>query len=100
MYPMWHMEILLSRIAQYGNEKNKDILKCLMDGYEAKLNYKSCFGYGFRTNFFARSQVIAKIDKTFIEELPDKELNPVVSSGIIDEQTLNYLDEFSYKLIK
>jgi len=95
-----NLEILLSQIAQYDTENCKEILKCLVYGYEEKLKYKNYFGYGFVTNFYSRAQVIRKMDNTFIDALPDKELNPIISSGRSDEKTFSLIDEISYKLIK
>ena len=100
MISVTNLEILLSQIVQHDYESRKEILKCLVNGYEEKLNYKNYFGYGFLTNCFSRAKVIEKMDKAFINKLPGKELNPVISSGIVDDKTFNIINELSYELIK
>jgi len=93
------VEVLLTRIDD--KEIIKKILQSLVSGYEAKLNYADYFqGSGFQANFFARANIIAKIDKSSIELLPDKDKNAVLFSGFIDTETLKVLDELSYQLIK
>jgi hypothetical protein len=98
------LEILLTRIDGQDNEDKeilKKILQSLVFGYERKRNYEDYFqGLGFRTNFYSRANIIAKIDKLSIELLPYKDKNTVLFSGYVDAETMRVLDELSYQLIK
>ena len=98
------LEGLLSRVERqdHGGENLKEVLQALVAGYEEKLKYIDYFkGFGLRTNFYAKSQVIAKMDPSFVEQLLHKENNAALHSGMItDEQTVNVIDELSYQLIK
>jgi len=59
------LEVLMSRIVLQdgeGKESAKEILQNLVTGYQEKWKYSDYFnGIGFRTNFFARGYMIAKI---------------------------------------
>ena len=98
------LELLLSRIDNNGSEDKKvlkEVLQNLVTGYEKRFNYHDYFKGGFKSNFFARANIIAKIDSAFIDSLPNKELNFVFNSGwVYDEETLRIIDQFSYRLIK
>ena len=100
MISVTNLEILLSQIVQHDSKYSKEILQCLVFGYEEKLKYTNYFGYGFQTNCFSRVQVIAKMDKNFVDRLPGKGLNPVMSSGFADNQTFDVVNKLSYQLIK
>ena len=98
------LEGLLSRIELQNQDKEnqKEVLQALVAGYEGKLKYPDYFkGFGFRTNFYTRAHVIAKMEPSFVERLPHKEKNAALFSGMVaDEQTINVIDELSYQLIK
>jgi hypothetical protein len=96
------LEGLLSRIEHKDNaEAYKVVLLSFVAGYEAKWEYKDFFkGFGAQTNFFARANVIAKMDKSFVGQLPQKSNNEALYSGMCDEQSVTIIDELSYKLIK
>jgi hypothetical protein len=98
------LEILLSRIEWAdNNEKNihKEILQNLVFGYEGKCKYSDYFkGFGFKTNFYSRGHVIAKLDKLSIGLLPRKDKNSILLSGMADGQSVNMIDSLSYQLIK
>jgi len=96
------LEVLLSRY-QSHNEETKDeyeeIVKNLVDGYKKKVIYAEKFkGFGFQTNLFSRAHVISIINKQILEELPLKDWNSVFFSGMADAETINKIDEFSYKI--
>ena len=94
------LEGLLSRIEE--KETSKEVLQALVAGYEGKLDYVDHFqGFGFQTNFFSRAHVIAKMDQSFVERLPQKTNNAALYSGMIsDEQTVNIINELSYQINK
>jgi len=98
------LEGLLSRIElQNRNKENlKEVLQTLVTGYEGKLNYVEYFmGFGLQTNFYSRAHVIAKMEPSFVEQLPHREKNAALYSGMVaDEQTVSVIDELSYQLIK
>ena len=99
------MEALLSRIERQdseGNDNLKEVLQCLVAGYEEKLKYADYFkGSGFKNNFYSRAHIIAKMDSSFVERLPKKEYNAVLYSGrVADEYTIDVINELSYTLIK
>lgn len=95
------LEALLSRIEQQNNEGNKNLLQILVTGYVEKLNYQDYFnGLGFRTNFYSRAQIILKMNPSLVDQFPQKEKNIALSSGMVDEQTFNIINELSYQLIK
>jgi hypothetical protein len=98
------LEVLLSRIEWPNSteeEVQKEILQNLVSGYERKCKYADYFkGFGLQTNFYSRSHVILKLDKSSIELLPQKNENTTLFSGMADEQSANVIDNLSYKLIK
>ena len=98
------LEVLLSRVEwQENDEKDslKGILQNLVAGYEEKLKFADDFkGFGFQTNFYSRSHVITKMNKSTVERLPQKEKNFTLVSGMADEQSINVINEMSYQLIK
>jgi len=98
------LEGLLSRIEQHdkGDNNLTEVLRALVLGYEEKMNYAEHFKrFGFQTNFYSRAHVISKMEKLFIEQLPQRKNNSALYSGrITDEQTINLIDELSYQLIK
>jgi len=98
------LEVLLSRIEWQDSEvkeSSKEVLHSLVVGYEEKCKYADYFkGFGFQTNFYSRANVISKIDKLFIDRLPQKEKNATLSSGMVDEQSIQIINELSYQLIK
>jgi len=99
------LEALLSRIERKNDEEKdnlKEVLRCLVAGYEAKLKYVDYFKvFGFQTNFYSRAHIIAKMDRSFVERLPNKEKNAALHSGRVrDEHTVYVIDELSYQLIK
>ena len=98
------MEVLLSRLEWQDSEDKqvpKEVLQSLVDGLEGKLPYIKYFHGLFQTNFYARAHIISKIDETFIERLPHKDNNIVLSTGFVpDEQTFNLINELSYQLIE
>jgi len=99
------MECLLSRIERHEDEEKdnlKEVLRCLISGYEVKLKYPKYFkGSGFQSNFFSRAHIIAKMDRSFVDRLPNKEKNAALHSGRVrDEHTVYVIDELSYQLIK
>ena len=88
------LEVLLSRVEMH-KDSQKEILKSLVAGYEAKFRYVDYFkGLGFKTNLYSRGHVILKIDKSSI----DSE-NSILFSGMGDEQSVNIIDRLSYQLI-
>ena len=94
------LEVLLSQISE-DKDCSKKILQSLVAGYEGKLKYADYFkGFGFRMNFYSRSHIIAKMDSSFVEQLSQKERNIAFFSGMVDEQTINLINEFSNQLIK
>ena len=95
------LECLLGRIEHQGNNL-KDVLHSLVAGYEEKIKYPDYFmGRGFQTNFFSRAHIIAKMEPSFVERLPQKEKNNAMYSGMVsDEQTVELINELSYQLIK
>ena len=98
------LEILLSRIDRQDNDEKdslKEILQSLVTGYEEKLKYADYFkGSGFQANFYSRSHVISKMNKSAFEQLPQNEKNSVLFSGMTDEQSINAINELSYQLIR
>ena len=95
------LEALLSRVTQHENSSYKEILQCLVDGYERKWEYADDFsGLGFSTNFFARANVMTKMDPQFVSQLPGNDKNSVFYSGWTDEQTIGIINELSYQLMK
>ena len=95
------LEALLSQATKHDIGSHKEILQCLVDGYEAKLKYIDYFmGFGFRTNCFSRAHVITSMDKLFIDRLPEKELNLSLYSGMTDKITIDIINELSYQLIR
>jgi len=97
------LEVLLSRIERRNDSTDnlKEILQCLVAGYEAKCKYPDYFkGTGFRINFFARGHVISKMDQSLIKRLPQKENSAVLFSGRADEASIVVIDELSYQIIK
>jgi len=96
------LEALLSKVKEQNNNgtRFKEILKELVVGYEGKLKRPDDFaGIGFRSNFFSRVKVILTMDPTFVLQLPEKERNSALS-GLPDEQSINVIDEWSFRLIK
>jgi len=97
------LEVLLSQSVlknETANENSKEILHSLLVGYEEKLKYSDFFkGVGFRSNVYARIQVIYEIYKNK-EAFPLSVNNLAKLSGMIDEQSLRMIDELSYQLIK
>jgi len=96
-------EILLTRVEMNGYEREeglKIILRALVAGYEERLKYPETWGSTFYTNSFARAKIIAKIDPSFVELLWLEERNPVFIGGHTVYDTLQILNEMSYKLIK
>ena len=99
------LEVFLSRIEwdeKEGKESLNAVLQSLVAGFEAKANCADEFkGSGFRTNFYARANVISKMDSSFVDHLFRKEKNSAFSSGwITDEETVGLINEWSYRLIK
>ena len=98
------LEVLLGRLVwqeREGKESPKDVMRALVAGYEAKLKYAEDFkGTGFITNFYSRTHVISKMEKSFVEQLPQKQDNSAFYSGMVDEQSIKVIDELSYQLIK
>jgi hypothetical protein len=98
------LEVLLSRIeCPESTEKDvqREILQNLVSGYEGKCRYADYFkGFGLQTNFYSRSHVILKLDKSSVESLPQKGKNTSLFSGMADEQSVNVIDNLSYQLIK
>ena len=97
------LEFLLSRLEGQNNEGTgfKEILKALVTGYEGKLRYSNDFiGTGFESNFFSRARVISKMDPSFVNQLRGKDKDDALYSGMVDEGTINTIDEWSYRLIK
>ena len=99
------MEVFLSRIEvdeKEGKESLKEALQTLVAGFEAKVNDADEFkGFGFQTNFFARTNVISKMDPSFVDRLSQKEKSSALSTGqIIDEETVGLINEWSYRLIR
>ena len=97
-------EILLSRIEWKNSdekEESKEVLQSLVAGFEGKMKYPDCFRGLFQTNFYARAHVLSKMDKTFVDRLPQKDENIVLQTGMVtDEQTFHLINELSYSLIK
>jgi hypothetical protein len=76
-------------------------LQNLVAGYEGKCRYADYFkGFGLQTNFYSKSHVISKLDKPSVGLLPGKEKNPILRSGMADEQSVKIIDDLSYQLIK
>jgi hypothetical protein len=98
------LEVLLSRIERADSTEEdvlRVILQNLVSGYEGKCRYADYFkGFGLQTNFYSRSHVILKLDKSSVELLPQKNRNTTLFSGMADEQSVNVIDNLSYQLIK
>ena len=98
------LEVLISRIDwqnSEGKESSKEVLRTLVTGYEEKCKYPEWFrGTGFITNSFARAHIISKMEPTFVERLPQKGNSNALYSGMVDQQEINLINEFSYQLIK
>jgi len=97
------LEALFSRVQEQNNEGTgfKEILKDLVAGYEGKLRYADYFkGTGFQFNFFSRAWVISKMDPEFISQLHGKDKDNVLYSGMLDERSINIINDWSYRLIK
>ena len=103
LYFISNVEVLLARIGQDNDEKEscKNILQVLVVGYKEKLNYTDYFaGTGFRTNLYSRATVLSKMDTSWVERLPQRENNPALFTGRVNEQTVRIIDELSYRLIE
>jgi hypothetical protein len=78
----------------------KGLLKQLMIGYEIKRKHKETFGgIGYRTSFYARAHALIDM-KADIKNLPHRKRNSAFTSGYVDEQSAQILDELSNDLIK
>ena len=86
---VYSLEGLLSRI---DNIKYVKIaLKALVDGYEKQYNYYQVFNSSnFEKNFFAREHVISKMCEKFNTQ----------SYFQLTQETMDYINELSYQLIK
>ena len=97
------LEALLSRyVSQNGEiESYREILQCLVAGYEKKLMYPDYSpGLWDRINFYARIHMILKISPQSIEKIPNGINNPIFSPHLNDKNTMDIINELSYQLIK
>ena len=97
------LEFLFSRVQEQNNEGTgfKEILKALVASYEGKFSrYNDFIGIGFESNFLSRAQVISKMDPVFVSQLPEKNKDNVLYTGRANEQTINIINDWSYRLIK
>jgi len=95
------LEVLLygySQKVEAPIESYEKLLLYLTVGYEKKLKYVNYFqGSGFTSNFFARANIIIKIDATLSEIFDGKS---VLFSGIVNADLIDTIDNLSYNLIK
>ena len=99
------LEALLSRYqSQYpANEDNREILQHLVDGYEKQVAHaENLFNknIAFRTNYFARAKVIARMSEQNDEELALQEDDAAMLTGMVDESAVGVINEMSYRLIR
>jgi len=104
-----YTEILLANNYPQDNINYKKVLQSLLAGYEAyrKYNYIAPDGYvDSATNYFARANIIIRINPQSIDMFPNKENNKVFSNGSISlpyegaiEETRDIINKLSYQLI-
>jgi len=99
---VWMVEILLSRYQSHDNSTGnyKQILKCLVDGYEKQSKYDYFNGPGCCYQYYSRIRTILKINPQSIEIIPGGYNNRVFSPHFPDKETADIINELSYKLIK
>ena len=96
------LEALLSRYQSNDDTVNdyREILQCLVFGYEKQSMFEDFTNYysSQRYNFYARLQMILKIDlQSTLEKIP----NPYKYGGrFFDMEAMDFINELSYQLIK
>ena len=97
-------ELLLSRCiirADKNREGYREIMQHLISSYEEKLLYQDAFyGEPFNINLYARAKTLIKTGAKILEQIPQRENNPVFRKGIADEQTKKIINDLSYQFIK
>ena len=95
------LEVLLygySQKVDAARETYIEILRCLTVGYEKQLEYTDSFkGRGFASNFFARANIIVKINPESIHVIPSEILN---GNPLITQDFTGIINELSYQLIQ
>ena len=95
------LEVLLygySQKVDAARESYIEILRCLTVGYEKKLEYTDYFkGSGFASNFFARANIIVKINPESIYMIPTEILD---GNPLITQDFAGIINELSYQLIQ
>jgi hypothetical protein len=93
-----NIEFLMGFYSQKTNA-TKDMLQCLLNGYEEKSKYPDFINFGLETNLYSRAHVIAKINPQCLEKIPFGYKNGVFE-GWPDQETADIINELSYQLIK
>jgi len=93
------IEALISRIERQDNsiENLVEILKNLVMAYEVMSKYDNI---GIEYNFFARAHIIIKICEPCLEEIPRGKFNFVFGPFSLDTETVEIINNLSYKIIK
>ena len=98
------VEIFLTRCQSPESTKKEnfmEILANLVEGYEKMLMYPDYFwAFSLNKNLFSRARQIVKINKLYLEQIPQKDKNSVLFGGDVDEDTIHVINELSYQIIK
>jgi hypothetical protein len=99
---VYEIEVLLSRYQSLDNSTGnyKQILKCLVAGYEKQSKYDYFNGPGCCYQYYSRIRTILKISPQSIERIPEGDGNAIFSPHTPDKETADVINELSYKLIK
>jgi hypothetical protein len=95
-------ELLLSRVEwneESDREEFTELLRGLVAGYKARLDYESEFTDFLRINYFARAHIISKMNPQSLETLPENSVKALLYNGRITGETVLLFNQLSYKLI-
>jgi hypothetical protein len=96
------IKLLLSRLGSESRDRTVavKILQGLVAGYESKLNHADFMSLGFATNYFSRMSILASLDRSTVEQLPQTDRNTVLCFGFTDTRSVEIIDGLSYQWIK
>lgn len=89
------LEILLTRV----EDKYKEVLQSLVDGYERKLEYEHFFsGKNMNINYFSRAHIILNFGEQYLLEILGLSSSSYFGVTVVPQETKDAINRLSYQL--